>query len=89
MKLIRENPFMKNCLIAIVLISSFGIAHAQNSCMAKVAEKKLAGVAKTSFLKKCENEARAICENDDVSKRLGGAARAAHIKKCVRDSVGS
>lgn len=89
MKLIRENPFMKNCLIAIVLIGFFGIAHAQNSCITKVAEKKLAGAAKTSFLKKCENEARVICENDDISKRLGGAARAAHVKKCVKDAVGS
>ena len=80
---------MKNWLIATVLLSLFGLAHAQNSCMAKVAEKKLAGASKTSFLKKCENEARSICENDDVSKRLNGAAKATHIKKCVKDAVGS
>lgn len=80
---------MKNWFIGTVLLCAFGLAHAQSSCMARVAEKKLAGSAKTIFLKKCENDARAVCENDDVSKRLNGAAKAAHIKKCVKDAVGS
>ena len=32
------------------------------TCAAGVAEKKLAGAAKTSFMKKCETDAKATCE---------------------------
>jgi hypothetical protein len=53
----------------------------------KAADKKLNGAAKNSFVKKCEKDARAACENDDVSKRTNGAAKEAHIKKCVKDSL--
>jgi hypothetical protein len=32
------------------------------TCAAGVAEKKLAGAAKASFMKKCETDAKATCE---------------------------
>lgn len=55
------------------------------------AEKKLAGAAKTSFLKKCEHDAMAAattaCEAQAADKKLAGAAKTSFVKKCVKDSM--
>jgi hypothetical protein len=75
-------------LITALFLFAFSFAHAEDTCNARATEKKLAGAAKTSFLKKCEKDARAACEMDDISKKTSGAAKEAHIKKCVKDSVG-
>jgi len=58
------------------------------SCNAAAAEKKLAGAAKTSFLKKCEKDASATCEVASKEKKLAGAAKNSFEKKCVKDAVG-
>ena len=52
-------------------------------------EKKLAGAAKGSFLKKCEKDAQASCEAQAGDKKLAGAAKNSFVKKCVKDAVGS
>ena len=63
---------------------------AQNaSCSATAAEKKLAGAAKTSFLKKCESDATATCEMQAAEKKLAGAAKKSYSTKCVKDAVGT
>lgn len=62
---------------------------AQSSCMSKASEKKLAGAAKTAYIKQCQKEARFQCENDELSKKLNGLEKQNHIKKCVKDSLGS
>jgi len=81
---------LKKVVLAMTMFSFVGFVQAQQlSCQAAAAEKKLAGAAKTSFLKKCEKDARAVCEVDDLSKKLKGAAKESHIKKCVKDAVGS
>lgn len=81
---------LKKVLLGLAMLSFFGITQAQQaSCSARAEEKKLSGAAKTSFLKKCEKDARAACEVDDLSKKLNGAAKESHIKKCVKDAVGS
>jgi hypothetical protein len=73
-------------LASALLISSI---HAQDrSCTAAAAEKKLAGAAKNSFLKKCEKDATAQCEASAAERKLAGAAKNSHIKKCVKDAVG-
>lgn len=73
-------------LASALLISS---VHAQgSSCTAAAAEKKLAGAAKNSFLKKCEKDATAQCEASAAERKLAGAAKNSHIKKCVKDAVG-
>lgn len=74
-----------------------GTAFAANAdCDAKAAEKKLAGAAKTSFLKKCEHDAAAsapaamlspACEKSAADKKLAGAAKASHLKKCMADEA--
>lgn len=58
------------------------------SCNAAAAEKKLAGAAKTSFLKKCQKDAAATCDTAAAEKKLSGAAKTSFTKKCNRDAVG-
>jgi len=68
-----------------------GAAMAQDkpqTCKASAAEKKLSGAAKTSHLKKCEQDARAACEAASKEKKLSGAAKTSFEKKCVKDAVG-
>lgn len=84
--------------VALAGISGQALA-ANAECDAKAAEKKLAGAAKTSFLKKCEKDAAggvpaapaapAACEKSAADKKLHGAAAKAHIKKCTADAAAS
>jgi hypothetical protein len=80
---------MKAFVLALAL--SFGLAGAAQaaSCTAQAGEKKLAGAAKTSFMKKCETDATKACEEDSAKRKLAGAAKTSHMKKCVSDSVGN
>ena len=59
------------------------------TCHAATAEKKLAGAAKASFLKKCEKDAKAACEAAAAEKKLHGAAKASFNAKCFREAVGT
>lgn len=85
-------------LLALGLSLSFGTVHAADAeaaCGEKAAEKKLAGAAKTSFVKKCVADAggapaagaSAACEKSAADKKLAGAAKTAHIKKCSADAT--
>jgi hypothetical protein len=55
---------MRNLLIAAVtaLFAANMAFAADAGCEAKAAEKKLAGAAKTSFMKKCEADAKAAAK---------------------------
>ncbi len=59
------------------------------SCTATATDKKLAGAAKTSFMKKCETDAKTTCNATAADKKLAGAAKTSFVKKCVSDAVGS
>ncbi len=77
----------KLCLIAALTFT--GSVFAQDAtCTANAAEKKLAGAAKNSFLKKCEKDAAAKCAVNAADKKLYGAAKNSFTKKCVKDAVG-
>jgi hypothetical protein len=77
-------------LIVITILSLASSAFAQNAtCTANATEKKLAGAAKTSFLKKCEKDAIAKCDIASKEKKLSGAAKNSFSKKCVKDAVGA
>ena len=78
---------MKTILIAaaFALVSSAAMAE---SCKFEAGAKKLAGAAQSSFLKKCEKDAKATCDAQAADKKLAGAAKASFTKKCVRDAVG-
>ena len=92
---------MKHLLIACALVLagfSMTAQATEPSCEAKAAEKKLAGAAKASFLKKCEREAGtatasstpaapSACETQAAEKKLAGAAKASFIKKCAADAT--
>ncbi len=57
-------------------------------CEAAAAEKKLAGAAKTSFLKKCNKTAhQTACDTKASEKKLAGAAKTSFLKKCNADSA--
>jgi hypothetical protein len=53
-----------------------------------MSEKKLAGAARTSFMKKCQADALTACTASASDKKLAGAAKASFLKKCQADVVG-
>jgi hypothetical protein len=64
---------------------------ANATCEAAAAEKKLAGAAKNSYMKKCVNDAKgaqenAACANTATEKKLTGAAKSSFMKKCEADA---
>ena len=88
---------MKRLFIAALVCVVASAAYAQNkpttprspSCTSEATDKKLAGAAKTSFMKKCQTDATAACEVAAADKKLSGAAKTSFTKKCVADSIGS
>ena len=89
---------MKHLLSALAVVAAAlctpAAFAADATCDAQATEKKLAGAARTSFLKKCERDAgasaaSASCESRATEKKLAGAAKASHIKKCVNDAIGN
>jgi len=84
---------MKKIIFAlVVLFLASQTAYAvEASCDTKAAEKKLAGAAKNSFIKKCEkdtdvNVTKADCDAKAAEKKLKGAAKNSFTKKCVTDA---
>jgi hypothetical protein len=82
------------CLMALSLFASQAYA-ANAACETQAGDKKLAGAAKSSFMKKCEKDAGAkpaaaaaspACEKSAADKKLAGAAKNSHLKKCMADS---
>jgi hypothetical protein len=78
---------MKSLLViaALTLVASPAFA----TCKGDAAEKKLAGAALNSFMKKCESDAKAACAKTSVEMKLAGAAKTSHEKKCLTDAVGN
>jgi hypothetical protein len=90
--ILGENK-MKKIIFALVVLflASQTVYGAEASCDAKAAEKKLAGAAKNSFIKKCEkdikvNTAKVDCDAKAAEKKLKGAAKNSFTKKCVTDA---
>jgi len=82
----------KLIIAAIATLFAANMAFAEDSsCVSKAAEKKLAGAAKTSFMKKCEADAKAgdassACGTKAAEKKLAGAAKNSFMKKCEADA---
>jgi hypothetical protein len=66
---------MKTIVLAVALSFLSATAYAQ-TCTVQASDKKLAGAAKNSFVKKC-------CEDQAAAKKLAGAAKNSFVKKCV------
>jgi hypothetical protein len=92
----RTSPMNKTLITAafaaLSLLAPSAFA-ANAACEAQAAEKKLAGAAKTSFMKKCESDAaaaapvNAACEKSAAEKKLAGAAKTSFMKKCEADAA--
>jgi psiF repeat len=95
-----QETHMKTIVTAFALAfalatPAFATTHKEapgmKGCTAQADDKKLAGAARTSFVKKCEkdamaaNPAAAACEKSAADKKLAGAAKTSHMKKCVAD----
>lgn len=80
-------------LIGLLLVAfAATAAYGADDCAAQAAEKKLAGAAKNSFMKKCTADAGAAPENEACAatakeKKLAGAAKKSFMKKCTADAA--
>jgi hypothetical protein len=89
----QKGHLMKGLTIVALftLLSSTAALGAGPTCEAQAAEKKLAGAAKTSFIKKCEKDASEAatkaCTDQATEKKLAGAAKSSFVKKCVKDAT--
>ena len=77
---------MKKLAIALALTVLSSAAYAE-SCKVTSAEKKLAGAAMNSFMKKCETDAKKACDASaaEEAQRRG---QDSFTKKCVTDAIG-
>ena len=81
---------MRKLAVGIALTVLALSAFAEDAtCTAQATEKKLAGAAKSSFMKKCESHAKKACEGQAKDKKLSGAAKNSFVKKCASDAVGA
>jgi hypothetical protein len=86
-----KNNAVLSAVAAFVLFGTTAAFAASPACETQAAEKKLAGAAKTSFVKKCEKDATdaatKACEGQAADKKLAGAAKTSFTKKCVKDAT--
>jgi hypothetical protein len=75
--------------LIVAFVAPLAAASADESCKTQASDKKLAGAALTSFMTKCEKDAKMACETQASDKKLSGAARESFTKKCVKDAVGT
>jgi hypothetical protein len=85
---------MLKSTLAVLFAGLFATSAFAADCNKMADEKKLAGAARTSFVKKCEKDAAvpaaaasAACEKSAADKKLAGAARNSHVKKCMADAA--
>jgi hypothetical protein len=79
----------RTTLTIIILCAGMTAALADGTCKSTAADKKLAGAALNSFMKKCQSDAQTTCTTTAAGKKLAGAAKTSFTKKCVSDAVGS
>jgi hypothetical protein len=89
---------MKHMMTVLALVAAVctGSAFAADAgCEMQAADKKLAGAAKSSFVKKCEKDQSAAapadttggtCSTQAADKKLAGAAKNSFVKKCEKDA---
>jgi len=86
-----ESHMQKLIIAALVSFLAANAAFSADDCAARAAEKKLAGAAKNSFMKKCEKDAAGsaapACEARAAEKKLAGAAKNSFVKKCEKDAA--
>lgn len=83
---LKEFLMKQLAALGVLAFASAFTYAADSACMAAAKEKKLAGAAQNSFVKKCETDAKAKCEIAANEKKLAGAAKNSNVKKCVRET---
>ena len=73
-------------LAALSLVSGPAMA---DTCKSQSDAKNLHGAAQTSFMTKCEKDAKSKCDGDAKAKGLHGAAATSFTNKCVKDATGA
>jgi hypothetical protein len=80
---------MKRVILGTLLVLCAISTATADSCKDRATAKKLTGAALTSFMKKCESDAKVSCDASAKTKKLNGAAKTSFTTKCVRDAVGN
>lgn len=80
---------MKTMMTIAATLSLLAGPALADSCKATADAKKLHGTALTSFMKKCETDAKAACDAQATGKKLYGAAQTSFTTKCVKAPRGS
>ena len=76
-------------LAALSLAAIPTTGHTQDtSCTVTAQQKKLAGAALNSFMRKCREDTTERCEAQATDKKLSGAAKTSFTQKCMRDGLG-
>ena len=82
--------YAKTILAGAALMAAFAAMPARaESCKVQASDKKLAGAAMNSFMKKCDTDAMTACTKEATDKKLSGAAKNSFTKKCHSDAVGA
>jgi hypothetical protein len=82
-----KGDIVRTLVLAVALLA-FATQTVAATCSEQSQEKKLAGAAKQSFMKKCEADSKASCEASAAERKLSGAAKNSYLTKCVKDAVG-
>jgi hypothetical protein len=82
------KTLMSILTLVVAALSTPALA-ANAACETAAKDKKLAGAALTSFMKKCEADAGGAggssCEAMATEKKLAGAAKTSFVNKCEKD----
>jgi len=89
MKILDMKVSFAIAVLAACFAADASAQSADVTCNASATDRKLAGAAKTSHIKKCSQDAQAACEASAKEKKLAGAAATSHVKKCTADKVGT
>ena len=82
----REGTTMMREVLLLVTLLAAAQAQADQTCTAAATERKLTGSAKTSFMRKCQVDAKIACDAQSTEK-LAGAAMTTLTQKCVKGAV--
>jgi hypothetical protein len=86
---VKKEKVLKSIFLAAAVSLLAANAWAdQAGCASQASDKKLAGAAKTSFMRKCQADALAACTATASDKKLAGAAKTSFMKKCQADAAG-
>ncbi len=80
---------MTRLMLALAATCLLAGGAAADTCKAQSDAKKLHGAAQTSFMTKCEKDAKTKCAADAKAKNLHGAAETSFTTKCVKDATGA